>query len=390
MELLYLSHCSPDAPDKGDKIRAHHFLKRLAQRHRVHLVCFTRNPAETQAAREIPSLASVWTEELSGRGPLIKAGLGFLAGNSVSEAYYRSKAMRRAVAALESKLDGVLVYSSVMAPYAPANVPLVLDLCDLDSEKWAAYAAMRQPGWLYAMEAQRLRKVEDQMIRRAISTIVMTEHEAGMVEVAIPGSRVEAIANGVDYDYWSPDAATSAATGPSVIFVGQLDYFPNTDGVEWFARQVMPKLKEERPEFRFVVAGRNPGASLQDLHQQGLIELHADPPDVRPLIHAATAVVTPLQLARGLQNKVLEALALGKRVYASNPVCETFGHGLPAGVIRCLDAGDFVRELAALPAHLLSDPAIRDSVRTQFDWDQSVERLDTLLQQAQRSAPPRH
>ena len=205
MNILYLSHCAPDLPDKGEKIRAHHFLKRLARRHRVHLACLCRNLDETKRTLALaPELASAYAEVLDSRPALARAAVRFALGRSLTVEYFRSSSLARylANAPWRGDVDATLVYSAAMASYALPNEPLVLDLCDLDSEKWFEYDRLRNLPYLYRLEGKRLRSFEQEACARARSTVLMTENEASLVRKAIPSAQVEIIANGVDFDYW--------------------------------------------------------------------------------------------------------------------------------------------------------------------------------------------
>ena len=381
MNILYLSHCAPDLPDKGEKIRAHHFLKRLARRHRVHLACLCKNIGETKRTLALaPDLASSYAEVLDSRPSLARAAVRFALGRSLTVEYFRSASLARylANAPWRGDIDATLVYSAAMASYALPNEPLVLDLCDLDSEKWFEYDRLRNLPYLYRLEGTRLRSFEQEACARARSTVLMTENEASLVRKAIPSAQVEIISNGVDFDYWKP-GETPGFAHPSIAFVGQLDYFPNADGANWFAREVFPAVRSAMPGLEFVVAGRNPGRLVKQLAALPGVRVVASPPDVRPILAAATAVVAPLRLARGLQNKVLEALAMGKRVLTTPEVVRTFGGEVPAGVTVCRDPAAW---LAALHAPAPDPSSIRDAIRTRYDWDAAAARLSVLLEDA--------
>lgn len=384
MNILYLSHCAPDLPDKGEKIRAHHFLKRLAVHHRVHLACLSRTPEESERTLALaPSLASVFVSQLAPKPALARAAVHYALGRSLTVEYYRDPRLARhlATAPWINTIDAVLVYSAAMAAHAPAGVPLVLDLCDLDSEKWFEYDRLRSLPLLYRLEGQRLRRFEESACARAAATILMTDNEASLVRQAIPSSRIEIIANGVDFNYWTP-STTPPSAPPSLAFVGQLDYFPNSSGAIWFARDIFPTLRAAIPNLEFVIAGRNPGRDVLDLASLPGVRVIASPPDVRPIIASASAVVAPLQLARGLQNKVLEALAMGKRVLATPQLARTFGAHLPPGISVCDTPAQY---LAATQSTSLSPnelSAVLDHLRANFCWDSAADRLISILENA--------
>lgn len=384
MNILYISHCAPDLPDKGEKIRAHHFLKRLAQRHRVHLACLCRNLEETKRTQDMAvGLASVYAQVLKPKPALARAAVRYGLGSSLTVEYFRGAAMKQYLdtAPWRGEIEVTLVYSAAMAGYADPARPMVLDLCDLDSEKWFEYDRLRRIPFAYAIEGRRLRTVEQVACARASSTILMTENEASLVRSAIPEARVEVIANGVDYEYWHP--MDSQAAKPSLAFVGQLDYFPNADGVAWFVREIFPYLRTALPGLEFVIAGRNPGPQVTQLQSVEGVSILANPPDVRPVLASATAVAVPLRLARGLQNKVLEALAMGKTVLTTSQVAKTFGGAVPSGVTVCETQDDWLAAFRAASSKPRAE--FRDFLRQTYDWDVAANRLSSLLERAKPS-----
>lgn len=389
MDLAYISHCVPDAPDKGEKIRAYHEFRHLAARHRVHLVCFARTRAEVEAARRLGThCASLYVERLHPGLALARAALHFAAGGCLTAAFYASPGMHRRVRELaaHAHLSAALVYSSAMAPYAPAGVPLVLDMCDVDSEKFSQYARMRRPGFLYAAEARRLRELEAASAARARCTILIAEPEKEILQNIAPGARIMYLENGVDSDFFDPARVPplSALEGRSfLIFTGALHYYPNAEAADWFARRVFPELRRRHPALEFVIAGRTPVNSVRRLAALDGVTVVANPPDVRPYLAAAAAVVAPLRLARGLQNKVLEALAMGKRVFAAPAVCRTFGKRLPAGVTACGSESAFVESILRQPlVPAAFDAAIRQDCCGRFSWPRTLDLLSAELAEA--------
>jgi len=374
MNILYISHCAPDLPDKGDKIRVHHFLKRLGQRHTVHFACLCRSLEEAKRTRAMATdVASVYAGVLKPRPALARAAIRYGLGGSLTVEYFRGAALKRYLdtAPWRGEIDVSLVYSAAMAGYADPAKPMVLDLCDLDSEKWFEYDRLRSLPFVYAVEGRRLRAAEQVACARASSTILMTEN-----------ARVEIIANGVDFDYWHPVDASSGQ--PSIAFVGQLDYFPNSDGAAWFARDVFPRIRAAWPELEFVIAGRNPGRQVTQLAGSPGVRVIASPPDVRPVLASANAIVVPLRLARGLQNKVLEALAMGKSVLTTPQVAKTFGGAVPAGVTVCETPDQWLAACRA--ASPQPQPEIRDALRQTYDWDAAAGRLASLVERAKLAA----
>ncbi len=374
MNVLFLAHCVPYPPDKGEKIRAFEEIKALARRHRVHLACFARDAGDADGAAKLREYcASVHVEVLPFRGSLARAAVRFACGGCLNEAFFESRTMREYVGTLS--IDVAVIYTLPMCQYVPAGVPELFDMVDADSEKWAEYAGMRRCGFLYRMESRRLRERELFYGNRAHAVYLTTLHETRSFEGAIAAEKLNFMENGVDFAFFDPQreyAHPSGLEGPYVVFVGTMDYFPNVDAACWFAHEVFPILRALRKDLKFAIVGNRPAQAVQELARIEGVVVTRGVPDVRPYLAHAAAVVTPLRLARGIQNKVLEALSMGRRVLASSEVCRTFGGALPDGVTPCGTAEEFVagvsRELD--PEHSAS---IRDNARARFSWDVNVE-----------------
>jgi sugar transferase (PEP-CTERM/EpsH1 system associated) len=389
MEILYLSHCAPNPPDKGEKIRAFHEIRHLSSRHSVHLACFARNRQEAAAARDLSDrCSSVYVQEISPIPALARAGLRFALGASLTGSFYRSRGLRRYVESLARRvpLAATVAYSSVMAAFAPPGVPLLLDMVDVDSEKWLQYASLRRPGFPYALEGRRLRRLESQFAGRARCTLLATRREAELFRRIAPHSTADCIENGVDFDYFDPRLSAcphDLQNRRFLVFVGAMDYYPNAQAACWFASRVFPALRAKDPGLEFFIVGRNPARAVCKLAERAGITVTGPVADVRPYLAAALAAVAPLQIARGIQNKVLEALAMGKRVLASTAVCDAVGPPAPSGLTACGTAQDFIAAAARIrPDDAACRPAIRSDARRRFSWEANMKLLSEQLEAA--------
>lgn len=381
-EVLFLSHCVPWPPDKGEKIRAWNTLRAAAAESEVHLACLAANREETAVPAELRSLCRTVTifPRHYGRD-LARAGLRFLlTGACLNEEFYRHPALARAVRRLaaERPLRAAVVSTVVMAPYVPSGLPVVMDLIDVDSEKWFQYAETRFPGPLFRLEARRMRDREKTWGLRARANLLTTRAEADLFLSFAPDAAAEVIENGIDTDWFDPQKVTPALPGRLyVTFCGSMDYYPNAEAAAWFAREVLPLWRIKRPEAEFVIVGRNPGPSVRALAGLPGVTVTGSVPDVRPFLRGAVAQVTPLRIARGIQNKVLEALAFGLPVLGSPAVARTFGPDTPLGLIPCSGPEDYLAALENPPA--LHPEAVRDAVALRFQWDRNLEVLKAAL-----------
>ena len=365
--LLYISHRVPFPPDKGERVRAFHEIRSLAGRFRVTLACLIHSPADRQAAANL----SEWCEKVilapaGGKVGLLRGTCALLCGKSVTEGYFRSPRMRRLLAeeAHREPFDLVFAYCSSVLPLA-LGVPAkghVIDLVDVDSAKWQAYArdAFWPLSWLYRLEARAVRRLERQAVEQCDAVFLVSEAEARVLGPA--GTRTMGVCNGVDSEYFSPSACLTLPehqpAGPSLAFVGQMDYRPNVDAVCWFASEVWPRLTKELPELRFTIVGRDPARPVQQLARLSGVTVTGTVPDVRPHLASATAVIVPLRIARGIQNKILEAMAMGKAVVASPEALE----GLDLRIGRDALQADSPDEWTRRIIDLVRDPAARQAL----------------------------
>jgi sugar transferase (PEP-CTERM/EpsH1 system associated) len=224
--------------------------------------------------------------------------------------------------AKETRFDAVIVSASSLVSYARLDamrhVPAIVDLVDVDSQKWLDYSATSH--WpksrLFAIEARRLRALESGLPSWARAVTLVSQAELALYRGIAGVERSFSITNGVDLEYFRPQPASEEST---CVFVGALDYRPNIDAACWFVAEVWPHVRELRPELRFTIVGRRPTAAVRQLASNPGVEVVGQVPDVRPFVARASIVVVPLRLARGVQNKVLEALAMGKATIASPP-----------------------------------------------------------------------
>jgi sugar transferase (PEP-CTERM/EpsH1 system associated) len=391
--LLFLSHCVPVPPDKGEKIRAYHEIQQLASRYLIHLVCFARNRSEAQAAKELSQVcASVYVEQISPNWSLARAAARFALGDSLNEAFYHSQKMRRHVQALahEISLDAVLAFSVVMAPYAPPRIPLLLDMIDVDSEKWFQYAQSRRPGALFRLEAERLRRFETLWAELAQRVAFTTPNEEQLLKTFAPDAVTFSIENGVDSTFFDGRAhplPAALAGRRFVAFVGTMDYHPNIEAASWFALHVFPQLRLRDPALEFFIVGRNPSSQISRLERTAGVYATGSVPDTRPYLASAVAIVVPLKVARGIQNKVLEALAMGRPVFTTPEVCKTFGSVPPAGLVCCASEQEFVdRVSGACSVEPQCDSSIRADTCGRFSWSRMGTVLGEQLDQVACSA----
>jgi len=387
-DVLFLAHRVPYPPDRGDKIRSFHMLRHLARHRRVHLAAF----ADDQRDMDRPELAAFTVSRaiVRRRKSQAVAGVQALAsGRPLSLTAFDDAGMRRAVADMLAREDveTIFVFSSQMAQYLPAetHARVIMDFVDMDSAKFAAYAkAAKGPmRWMLAREARLLMAYESIVATRADASLFVSEAEAGLFRQSTGAERVQAIENGIDTAHFDPaaDFARVDAGAALIVFTGQMDYRPNVEAVTWFAENILPRVRATHPHARFAIVGRNPSEAVKTLAKRGDVIVTGEVEDVRGWLAAAAVVVAPLKLARGIQNKVLEAMAMARPVVASSAAAEGIDH---KGTIA---AGTSAEDIANAVTMLLSDRRgaaelgidARAQVMARYGWDARLAPLDDLV-----------
>ncbi|HEY0114433.1 MAG TPA: TIGR03087 family PEP-CTERM/XrtA system glycosyltransferase [Allosphingosinicella sp.] len=393
-EILFLAHRIPFPPDRGDKIRSWHVLRHLAERARVHLACFADDEGDAANLEGLRAAlgAGLGDVHVEPRrvGKVAAAAKALRTGQPLSLTLFDSPAMRRFVhdkLAAGSPVDAVYAFSGQMAQFVPEPLRqlFVMDFVDMDSEKFAAYAAggglMRN---VHAREAKRLFAFERAVAARADVSLFVSEAEAALFRRRTGIANVRALANGIDSGFFDPDANFPAldpvkrGETPILLFTGQMDYRPNVEAVSWFAAEILPLI----PSAHFVIAGRNPAPEVTAL-AGARVTVTGAVDDMRTWLAAAAVVVAPLRIARGIQNKVLEAMAMARAVVASPAAFE----GIEAEPGRHLVVEEGADAMAAAIRELLADPAnasriggaARDLVARSYRWEVRLAPLSEML-----------
>ncbi len=398
--VLMLTHRVPYPPDRGDRIRSYHLLKLLSRYFEVSLACMSDEEVGVEQRQVLSGLvgrlAVRRTNPLTSRARGVKA---LIQGRAVTpDLFYDPKLAKTIVDWHAAQpFDAVLTFCTGMIRYArllthPAHRPVafagrrpihVLDLVDVDSQKWAAYA--RQSAgpmrWVYATESKRLARIEAGLEDRIDHITVISAPEAETYRGCFrnhPGLSV--VENGVDLEYFSPRPDIASHTA---VFVGVMNYKPNIEAVQWFAREVMPLVRRKLPDARFKIVGKDPTPQVKALRHHEGVEVVGTVPDVRPYLEEAAAVVAPLKVARGVQNKVLEAMACRRAVVCSPEAA----NGIRALAGRHLLVADSPKMFARYVLALMRDDhyrqqvaaAARRCVQRRYDWPKALAPMIRLL-----------
>ncbi len=392
--LLLLVHRIPFPPNKGDKVRSFHLLEFLASRYRVHLGTFVDSGDDVMHISRLQDYcASFKVAKIRPALARLRSLTGLLTGEALTLRYYRNAALAEWVNSVvrEQKISKAVVFSSAMAPYVfgQANLRVVVDFVDVDSAKWAQYGQTRP--WplsaIYKRESTRLLDFERSVAMRTEASVFVTSAEARLFRTLAPecAARIRYAQNGVDTEYFSPKHELPSpfpADEDAIVFTGAMDYWPNIDAVSWFAKAALPAIVARRPNARFYIVGVQPSQLVQGLAKDARIVVTGRVPDVRPYLRHARVVVAPLRVARGIQNKVLEAMAMGRPVVVSAAAAGALS-GVPATEFEVADdASGFVDKTIALMdpkrGTIIGDAA-RQRVLADYDWTTNLTPFAALL-----------
>ena len=382
-----LAHRVPYPPHTGDKVRAFHIARYLARRHELTLACLVDDEADLHA---IPPLRETVRDVEFGRlwkpWSLLKGVGGLVMGGTVSLPYFSSRSLKRRLAArlAEARYELVYASSTPTAQYARGlGLPVVMDFVDVDSDKWKQYGAVGRPpmSWLYRTEGRRLQECEAEIARWAARCILATQAEEALLRSFAPWARTAVIPNGIDLEFFRPVERPGAPR--AVIFTGAMDYLPNADAVGYFCSEILPLVRREVPDARFYIVGLNPSANVRRLGEIPGVVVTGTVADVRPYYGRASVCVAPLRIGRGVQNKVLQAMAMGLPVVASTVA----QRGLEAVAGKHVHVEDDPVAFAARICRLLTCAAERIEmgrqgrafVESHHAWEASCARLDDVV-----------
>jgi sugar transferase (PEP-CTERM/EpsH1 system associated) len=396
-EILYLVHRVPYPPNKGDKIRSYHLLKHLSRNYRVHLGTFIDDEEDWRYRDKVKDLCGeTCFVNLSPKTARIRSLRGFFSGRPLTLPYYWDRRLQTWVnRILEARpVRRILVFSSAMAQYV-SHAKLahrIIDFVDIDSDKWVQYASAKSwpMSWVYGRESKLLLGYERQITRDFESATFVSQAEADLFRQLSPEStdKITYFNNGVDADYFSPRryyANPYRADAQTLVFTGAMDYWANVDAVEWFARKVFPAVRAQLPMVEFHIVGARPAAAVLALAGLPGVTVTGSVPDVRPFLAHASLVVAPLRIARGIQNKVLEAMAMEKIAVVSPQAMAGISARPGQELVVASGETEFVSQVLALlenGSDLDIGGAARNHVLECYSWEKSLRRIDKLLDPA--------
>lgn len=395
--ILYLSHRIPYPPNKGDKIRSFNQIRFLARRARVDLLAFADDPKDLQYKEKLARFCSkVDILKLNPKAALARGVGAVLKGKSITQGYFYHPTFQQRVNqwTAEANYDAVICFSSPMAAYVMGKKSLIapeavfiMDFCDLDSDKWRQYSleTFFPMNRVYEREAVKLLRFEGEVAKAFTHSVFVSKNEALLFQKPYPHIFPSVLPNGVDYGYFDPEKTDlfTPVNRPMLMFSGAMDYHANVDGVTWFVRDIFPKIRKALPGAVFYIVGSNPAPAVQKLSQSRGVIVTGFVADMRPYYKAADLCVIPLRIARGVQNKVLEAMAMEKAVLVTpisiQGISPRVGHdiavadradGFARKSVSIINNSDLSRRMGR---------SARSYVKENHDWEKNLLPLNDFM-----------
>lgn len=395
-DVLYVTHRTPWPPDRGDRIRTFNIIRYLGQRCRLHLASLTDEPVNPDVRTELQKHCAAVEVVPTPKTRWINAAWSFARGRSVTQALFAAPELSKVIDtwASATSFDATLASSSGVASYLEhpklRNATRWVDLIDVDSEKWFDYATASNPlmSQVYRREGQRLRQIETQLAETCEELTVVSDAEVDVFRSFSSAGTVTAVTNGVDLDYFARPEASGEEL--KCVFVGVLNYKPNSDGVIWFCENVWPEVHRRFPKAKFEIVGRSPGPDVLALNAIAGVEVVGSVPDVRPYLWSASTIVAPLLIARGVQNKVLEAFAASRPVVASPDALVGLSIDEGTHALRATNPAEWADSICDLLASEFRRSELGVAackwVAAHHRWDACLRHFDRMIDEPQEAS----
>ena len=389
MKILYLCHRFPYPPRRGGKIRPFNMIKHLSASHEVTVASLARSAAEARDATGIaPYCARYEIAEVRNPIQVVRMLLRVPTPTPSSMGFFYSRTLARRVHEFlaRERFDLIFVHCSSVAQYVAGvpGVPKILDFGDMDSQKWLEYARYKpfplSPG--YWLEGRKLAREERRLAGRFDLCTATTRAEWETLESYRTGVATDWFPNGVDNVYFSP--VPEPYDGDAICFVGRMDYYPNQECMFEFCARTLPLVRARRPNAKLLIVGADPSSAVRKLGDLPGVAVTGSVPDVRPHLRRSALMVAPLNIARGTQNKILEAMASGVPVVTSRVAAG----GVDAVAGEHFAVASTPEEHAQAILRILGDPAERrrlavagrERMLSHHAWDRSMQRLDGIVE----------
>ncbi len=392
-KILFLVHRIPYPPNKGDKIRSFNFLKALSSNFEVYLGTFIDDEHDWNYVEQLNEFCKEsYCLPLNPLKAKIKSLSGLISNEALSLPYYASDKMQQWVDEQigQYHIKKAVIFSSVMSKFLMHHpVEIISDFVDVDSDKWRQYAEKKcwPESWIYQRESKKLLEYEKKVAERSKVALFVSDKEAELFQQFLPElkHKIKGVNNGVDADLFDPEQSYTNPYNENdqvIVFVGAMDYWANIDAVIWFADEVFPLILQQHPTSKFYIVGSKPGNEVAKLGDRPNITVTGRVEDVKDYLFFANFAVAPLRIARGIQNKVLEAMAMNKIVIATSAAME----GIEGYEGRDVLKTDEAKEFSAFACELLRSPSNKNTsknnrqfVQDNYSWNSNTEKLINFI-----------
>lgn len=403
MRILMLLPRFPYPPQRGDTLRSWGILRVLAERHEVWLACGAERRPSRAAWEEVRRrCAAMAVVVRPGWRRWLGATWGGLLGRSLLQGYFADARLAEVLREWDRsvRFDTVFTYTAALAPLAAlVSAPRrLLDLCDVDSAKWAYYAgrAAAPLRWLHALEARRTARLEAAATRAHDVSLLVNERERRKLAAGVPDAITDVLPTVVDGESGGDDGGGGHGGGaggsgdgpercappvePVVSMVGAMCYPPNVWAVEWFGRAVWPRVRARLPQAQWWLVGRDPVRKVRRWGRAPGVTVTGYVPDVRPYLRACRVFVAPVSGELGVQSKVLAALAAGCPAVVRSDVAAGLTYDGPAPFLIADEPGEFADAVVRLATDAELWRRLSRRARQVVAREYSVARVATRLE----------
>lgn len=387
MKILFLTQRLPYPPNRGDRIRAYHFLKHLSRTHTLHVGSLLMDRIDKEGVKPLVDICEkTFLHSLPQWRRVFNCLLALFSGKSFSCAYFYSGKLKKKIkeAHKNEKYDMVFISSSSMAQYVDdLALPALVDFVDADSKKWEELSLASQglKKFIFGLEHRRIKRLEKQILEQSKLSIVTTEQDKNILKRIVSDSNIEVVQNGVDVERFR--RVGTERNGKRVLFVGMMNYEPNIDAMIYFTKDIWPLVIEKCKDATLQIVGANPVSKVRKLDKLKGVSVVGTVEDVVPYYEKANVFIAPLRMGRGVQNKILEAMAMELPVVTTNEPCQAIGAAEAEGVISCEDSNQFAEDVIELldneEQRIKLGASARNFVERNYSWDRSANALNKAI-----------
>ncbi|MGQ8364679.1 TIGR03087 family PEP-CTERM/XrtA system glycosyltransferase [Glaciecola sp. 1036] len=378
--VVILSHRVPFPPNKGEKLRTFHQIEYLHKHgYKVSVCCPVFNREDEQYAIDLAEHFKIEVSTLALGNQYVRFIKAILTGRSMSEANFYSAELETLFLQKAESADAVLLTASSLTRYArklvSTKTQVLIDFMDVDSDKWAQYVASAKlpMKYIYARENKLIRKLELEAVANFDHLFLIAEAEVNLFEKTVSKtSKLKVLGNGIDFGLYFP-VHREPKKSQEILFTGVMDYKPNIDAVKWFVSNCWKQIKEAKPNCKFIIGGMNPTSDILALKNIDGVEVTGFVDDIKPYFDSADLFVAPFQIARGVQNKVLQAMACALPVVSTSLGAEGINCIKGENILISDQASDFTASCLTLLTDENAKKAIGEAAHqlivNHYSWD---------------------